>query len=158
MDRSNSFLIKIVFFFFWRKVGLKTACLTWKKVKHLIKVLVFCWYLIRFNSDFNSWTIVLKGKIWLTRWPKIQSDQTIESKSQLFDHTQLGLLVLIAIRGILNVATLWSTIQSCCIYLLPFFGYETCNLHLFFFFRILAFVLTRESGLDKIRYRQQWDR
>ena len=103
-------------------------------MKHLIKVLVFCWYLIRFNSDFSSWTIVLKGKIWLTRWSKIQSDQTVGSKSQLFDHTQLGLLVLVAIRGILNIVTLWSTIQSCCIYLLPFFGYETCNLHLFFFF------------------------
>ena len=94
---------------------------------------MFCWYLICFNSDFSPWTIVLKGKIWTTRWSKIQSDQKVGSKGQLFDHTRLWLLVLIAIKGILNVATFWSTIQSCCIYLLPFFGCETCNLHHSFF-------------------------
>ena len=75
---------------FLHKIGQKTALLTYKKkkkkVKHLIKVLKFCWYLIRFNSNFGPWTIFLKGKICPMRWSKIQSKWTIRLKSQLFDH------------------------------------------------------------------------
>ena len=103
-------------------------------MKFLVRVLVFCWYLIHFNSKFSPWTIVSKGKIWPRWWSKIQLDQIVRSKGQFFYHTQLGILVLIAIKGVLNVMTLWSTIRSCCIYLLPFFGFEICNSHFFFFF------------------------
>jgi len=59
-----------------------------------------------------------------------RSDNRI--KSQLFNHTWLGFLVLILIRRVLIVATFWFTIQSCCIYLLPFFGFETHDFHIFF--------------------------
>ena len=128
-------------------------------MKFLVRVLVFCWYLIHFNSKFSPWTIVSKGKIWPRWWSKIQLDQIVRSKGKFFYHTQLGILVLIAIKGVLNVMTLWSTIRSCCIYLLPFFGFEICNSHFFFFFGgILACVLTHESRPDKIQYWHQWPR
>ena len=61
-----------------------------KKVKLLIEVLVFCWYLIRFSFDFGPWTIVLNAKIWPMRQSKIQLDWMVGSKIQFFDHTRLG--------------------------------------------------------------------
>ena len=57
---------------FLHENGQKTTLLTWeKKVKHLIRVSKFYWYLICFNFDFGPWTFVSKGKIWPTRWSKI---------------------------------------------------------------------------------------
>ena len=51
LSRSLQFLLN--WYSFLLEVGLKTTFLTWKTVKHLIRVLEFYWYLIYFNSDFG---------------------------------------------------------------------------------------------------------
>ena len=60
-------------------------------------------------------------------------------KSQLFDLTWLGFLVLILIRRVLIVATFWFTIWSCCIYLLPFFWLWNSRFSLLLFWIFLDF-------------------
>ena len=66
---------------------------------------------------------------------------------------QVQVLILIAVKGgFWNVATLWSTIWSRCIYLLPFLASRLVICTFFEFFNILAFVFTLELGSDKIRY------
>ena len=98
-----------------------------------------------FQLRFWPKNIFLKGKICPTKRPKIQLDLKVESKSQLFDHTQLGSWPQLLSKGILSVMTLWSTIRSCCIYFLPFLSLKLVILLLFFnffLFFILAFILT----------------
>ena len=73
--------------------GRKTTLFDMKMVIHLIRILLFYWYLICFKSEFGSWIIVLKEKSWSIRWSKIYINRTIGSKSQYFDHPQLGVLV-----------------------------------------------------------------
>ena len=98
-----------------------------------------------------------REKICPTKWPKIQLDPAIKSKSQNFDHTWLRSWPQLLSKGILNVMTLWSIIRSCCIYFLPFLALKLVILLLFFnFFFILAFAFKCESGPDKIRYQQMY--
>lgn len=85
------------------------------------------------------------------RQSKIQLDLTVGSRSQLLYHIRLGFWSQLLSRGFLNVLTLWSTFQSCCIYFLPFLSLERAILHLFSFF-FLAFILTRELRPGNIQY------
>ena len=66
----------------------------------------------------------------------VQNSTQLDSwikKSTFLPHPA-RVLVLVAIKGVLNVMILWSTIWSRFVYLLPFFGFEIWNLHLFYFY------------------------
>ena len=66
-----------------------------KIVKHLNKVSVFYWYLIRFNFDFWLMNCHFEGKIWSTRWFKIYPNRTIKSKSKFFLSSSIRVFGLI---------------------------------------------------------------
>jgi len=71
---------------FLHENGPKIALFDLKIVIYLIKILVFYWYLIRFNYDYGLWPIVSKGKSCPKRWSKIWLDRMVISKGQYFVH------------------------------------------------------------------------
>ena len=92
-----------------------------------------------------------REKICPTKWPKIQLDPAIKSKSQNFDHTWLRSWPQLLSKGILNVMTLWSIIRSCCIYFLPFLALKLVILLLFFNF-FLFWHLLLSVNRDRTKY------
>ena len=84
--------------------------------------------------------------------PKFNLIRQLDKKVNFFTIPGSGFDLNCCQRGFWNVATLWSTIWSRCIYLLPFLASRLVICTFFEFFNILAFVFTLELGSDKIRY------
>lgn len=70
--------------------------------------------------------------------PKLNLIWQLDPKVNLFYHTRLGFWPQLLSTGFLNVAALWSTIRSCCIFFILFLALELAILHIFQFFWIFG--------------------